>query len=277
MLVYVDTNVLNHLHEQKSLSASDVIAVRRAARLKLFRLLASDVLVGEVLATFRSNPSKARGLLTILFDLCDVPNSMIRDRDLLLGGDLRAFCGLSAAPDRFMDPPEASRLAGKLKRLAEGQVDPTILAEAHEEEKKNKREFLITMRAAKKIVEPEAAKLSSPPSFDEYVDRMAPGLLGTLAKTFGVFDECLAQGVVGLRKIPTVQAFLGYTCSMIYSQTIEGKPPDLGDSRDQLHAIVASVADIFVSTDGDLRGHVIRAGIPTLEVLDLPDFIERIR
>ena len=275
--VYGDTNVLNHLHEQKGLSASDVITVRRAARQKRFRLLASDVLIDETLATFSSDSSKARGLLTLLLELCEVRNSTILHHELLLGGDIRAFYGAGVTPDRFMDPAEAARLSSRLKRLADGRTDYALIAAAQSQAKKEKREFRNLMRDAKKDMEERVAKLPSAPSFDQFRNLLAPQLLGTLALALGVGDECLAQGIIGLMKVRTVQAFLGYTTSMLYAQTVEAKAPKYGDSNDQIHAFLATVADIFVSTDGDLRAHVIRSGIPNLEVLDLPEFIDRIR
>lgn len=56
---------------------------------------------------------------------------------------------------------------------------------------------------------------------------------------------------------------------MMYAVVIEGRRADRGDSRDQQHALMASAADVFVTSDGGLRHIVQRVPLIAPAVVDL--------
>jgi hypothetical protein len=61
--------------------------------------------------------------------------------------------------------------------------------------------------------------------------------------------------------------------SLAYAETFEGHAPDMGDSRDQQHAVLASAADVFVTQDPKLL--ILGARIPGtgLRVMGLRSFL----
>jgi hypothetical protein len=64
------------------------------------------------------------------------------------------------------------------------------------------------------------------------------------------------------------------TC-LVYSQVVQGRHPDLGDEYDLWHAVLASVADVFVMLDQRLAGHVAWVRVEGLRVVtSLRDLVD---
>lgn len=64
--------------------------------------------------------------------------------------------------------------------------------------------------------------------------------------------------------------------SLIYSHHFEGRNPLSGDSRDILHAIAASSADIFVTNDRGLEAVLARIPADGFQVMNLQAFLNRL-
>ncbi len=77
----------------------------------------------------------------------------------------------------------------------------------------------------------------------------APLWAEAFADHFGFGDVCRERGLEGLLEVRTVRLCVGAAKSIVYSQVAKGRQPDLGDWHDVWHAIMASVADVFVTQD----------------------------
>ncbi len=69
----------------------------------------------------------------------------------------------------------------------------------------------------------------------------------------GVLLEAKSRGLDGLLNVKSVGLAVGANLSLMYAHQFENRVPKSGDSRDILHAIIGSNADIFVTDDGELR------------------------
>lgn len=80
--------------------------------------------------------------------------------------------------------------------------------------------------------------------------------------------------MAGLLDLRGVRMAVGINLSLAYAETFEGRAPDMGDSRDQQHAVSASAADVFVTQDPKLL--ILAARIPEtgLRVMDLRSFLQ---
>jgi hypothetical protein len=68
-----------------------------------------------------------------------------------------------------------------------------------------------------------------------------------------VLGKVRQRGPVGLLKLKSGALAVGANHSLIYSHHFEGRNPLPGDSRDILHAIAASSADMFVPMTRGLK------------------------
>lgn len=62
---------------------------------------------------------------------------------------------------------------------------------------------------------------------------------------------------------------VGSSASMMYAVVVEGRAAGRGDSRDLRHALMASAADVFVTSDVGLRHILQRVPLITPAVIDL--------
>lgn len=78
----------------------------------------------------------------------------------------------------------------------------------------------------------------------------------------------------GLLKVKSVAVAVGANLSLIYSHHLENRAPKPGDSRDMLHAIVASTVDVFVTDDGPLETILTRIPVDSFKVMNLRALLE---
>lgn len=69
---------------------------------------------------------------------------------------------------------------------------------------------------------------------------------------------------------------VGSSLSVAYAETFEKRTPKMGDSRDMQHAVLATVADVFVTHDGPLARLVARIPMDSFRVLDLRALLQEI-
>ncbi len=78
------------------------------------------------------------------------------------------------------------------------------------------------------------------------------------ADRLGLADACRLRGLDGLLRLRTVRLSVGVALSLMFSQVLQRREPHRSDGYDLWHATLASVADVFVTFDERLTGHLVR-------------------
>lgn len=109
--------------------------------------------------------------------------------------------------------------------------------------------------------------------FETYWKNNNGWLTEELAKRAGVLRKVKRRGVDGLLKVKSVALVVGANLSLLYSHHYENRAPLSGDSRDILHAIAASGADVFVTNDKKLQAVLSRIPVDGFQVMSLQSFL----
>jgi len=89
----------------------------------------------------------------------------------------------------------------------------------------------------------------------------------------GVLSEAKRRGLDGLLKVKSVGLAVGANLSLMYAHQFENRVPKSGDSRDILHAIIGSNADVFVTDDGELRRVLNRVPVDGFHAVSLEEIL----
>jgi hypothetical protein len=163
-----------------------------------------------------------------------------------------------AAPFVRSDKRELGRVIDKTRRIKEEHQD-----------------FMTKARKEMKRLVPSMVGGRYP--FNDYWRNNSVWLAEGLAKRRRVLGKVRrGQGLSELLKVKSIALAVGANLSLIYSHHFEGRTPTSGDSRDILHAIAASSADVFVTNDGPLERVLARIPINGFEVTNLQAFLKRL-
>jgi hypothetical protein len=142
------------------------------------------------------------------------------------------------------------------------------------------RRELASTDAAGRVIEPPRIEFmpGERRGFDVYWAEQAGALAAALADRagVGVLREVQARGIDGLLELRPVRMAVGVNLILFYTQLVENRAPDIGDSRDVHHAICASVAETFVTNDTRLAGRLRRIPDLPVEIIDLPALLTRL-
>ena len=275
-LFYFDANVVDHLYKRIGVRDCDVRGLALATRTKRIKILASDPLVEELLSTFRSDRVVARAEIGLLLRISDVRRDTIKPHEELVLEDIRAFASGRPLPGRFIDAERGKRLEKRLRRFAEEDIEPAGLTESLNETQVQKERIRDGLATARDAVQTEKKKLKSMlPDFPTYLQPIGSGLVNRLAQLAGLPKEAADKQTPELLKIRSVGMYAGASASLVFAQTFEGRTPKISDSRDLMHAIVASESRVFVTDDEQFRRTLSRVPINDFEVIDLPEFVAR--
>lgn len=99
-------------------------------------------------------------------------------------------------------------------------------------------------------------------SFNDFWRQVSKALVEGLAKDF--CNVVTDLDVQNLLKFKPICALAGYSANQMYEGIFNGRRVQTGDSRDQLHAILASAADVLVTHEKTLQNWLMR--VPGLHV-----------
>jgi len=150
---------------------------------------------------------------------------------------------------------------GKLKRV----IDKTSRI------KKEYQHFMKQARKRTKLLVSSYGRGQYP--FNNFWRNNSEWLAEGLAKRRRVLGKVRRRGLPGLLKLKSVALAVGANLSLIYSHHFEGRNPMSGDSRDILHAIAASSADMFVTYDKRLEVVLARIPVHGSQVMNLRSFL----
>lgn len=247
--IYFDTNIYDDIAK----TGKGVQALRaELARRKLVAIL-SIVNVEELIGDWDTNRPKTIRRLDVTRELVDFDN-ILKEPNVLLKEAIEGYATDGPRPPRTLPQDQLFVLSSCLHKVANGnaQLDP-VLSRIVAEVRREKEIFKAMMKRARAQSRDEFTQRYEPRvlaqiPFEEFWSD-APLWAEAFADHFGFGDLCRERGLEGLLEVRTVRSCVGAVKSLVYSQVANGRQPDLGDWHDVWHAILASVADVFVTRD----------------------------
>jgi hypothetical protein len=267
MDVYFDNNVLNDLQGLRGVSGDEVDRLRAAAKDRAIAPKLSFENIDEALAALVNHQPLALELLRLLADFFGL-DRMIKPPDQLLTDDFvdLAFGDPRRPPEVQMPAALRDHLEGVL-RADEGEI--AMFLEAAAETRDQINEVWDGLRRAREQARAEIEPRHTKQPFGQFWRDVAPWLVEVYADKVGVARTCQELGVEKVLAVPSIGMMVGSNASMIYALVVEGRRADRGDSPDLRHALMASAADVFVTSDGGLRHILQRVPLITPAVIDL--------
>lgn len=273
MLVYFDTNVFDHLEQAIGVTGWDLYRIQKAIKHSVIQLVLSSLTIEETLFMVPSQPARAAARVKLILALCD-KHLFVRGQEEVMNNAIRAYAhGLEPSPPFIALEPwmelEIRNIVNPVGRYARELQN--ILAETRRD-KSTFYDFLIQGRAKVKPMADTIGAKAYP--FENYWKSNSVWLAEALTKRTSVLAKVRARGVGGLLKIKCVALAVGANLSLIYSHHLENRTPASGDSRDILHAVSASAADIFVTNDSRLERILARIHVDGFKVMNLRAFLD---
>jgi predicted nucleic acid-binding protein len=272
MIVYFDTNVFDHLEQLNGVRGWELFRIQRAVKHAHIRLIFSYLNIEETLFIVSSQSKRAEARVKLILELTD-KHLFALGQEVIMNNDIRADAHgmLSLSPfitlASWMEC-EIWRLVkptGNYSSELEGLVDETRRA------KKMFQDFLTEGRAKVKPMADSIGARQYP--FENYWTNNSGWLAEGLARRARVLAKVKKRGVDGLLKVKTVALAVGANLSLMYSHHLENRTPSSGDSRDILHAVVASTADVFVTNDKRLETVLNRIPVEGFQAMSLQAFL----
>lgn len=272
MIVYFDTNVWDHLDQRIGVTDWDLYRLRRAVKLGHLQIVLSFLNIEETLFIVQSQPERADARVKLILELAD-KQLFVLGQDEIMNNDIQSYAHqrplqtpfLSLNPGMELDIRNLTKPEGKHQH----ELDEII-----EETRHSKETFLQSLREGKDVIKPMADDIGVKGyPFGHYLANNTGWLLEGLAKGAGVLFEAKLRGLDGLLKLKSVGLAVGANLSLLYSHHFENRAPAPGDSRDMLHALLASTAEIFVTNDGKLEKLLDRIALDGFEVMSLRTFL----
>ncbi|HLW69241.1 MAG TPA: hypothetical protein VKS22_01325 [Candidatus Binataceae bacterium] len=278
MAAYLDTNVFDHLYKKVGCSGADIANLRKKIYGRELSIPLSIHTLEEILLDRRARPELLVAKIKLTLSLANF-RRMVKPCDQLLSDDIRAYAATGEAALPFIDANLQNIISDGLTELIETdgeELDEDLIA-ALEETRRQKEHFRDGIRMHRAENQEAAASIAGQVTFDEYFDLMAPSAARSFAERAGALAECENRGLEGLLNIRSVRMSVGASLSFIYAWSFEELSPNIGDSKDLLHAAsAAAVAETFVTDDATLRRIVARVPLDGFEALDLPAFLQRV-
>lgn len=277
--VYFDTNVFDHIYKGIDVTETDGLALQSAVNGGEISILLSFLNLEEAVCGLKKSLTQPIGELQLILELTEKWR-IVKPPNMLLGEDIRCY----AQGDSLLEPfiTLDSVLNASLRALANpNQKDLHELRLIVDETQKEKEKFRAGMREANAAVLPHAKEFlrnnqGRRPAWQDYWERLAEPFAEGFADHQGLLDICRNRGIKGLLEMRSVQMAVGASLSLAYAETFEKRTPKIGDSRDMLHAVLATAADAFVTHDHSLARLLARIPMNRLQVMDLPTFIRGI-
>ena len=274
MVVYFDTNVFDHLERRlNGVTEWDLYRIRKAVQHGCIRVVVGYLNIEETLFIVSSQPKRVEARVKLIFELGD-KELVIRSCKDALDNDFRSYANNQPiqSPFESLTPQLESDLwsfAAPIVKSDMRKLKRVIYKTS--QIKKEHLDFMKQARKRTKLLAPSYAIEGHP--FDDFWRNNSGWLAEGLAKRRRVLGKVKKRGLPGLLKLKSVALAVGANLSLIYSHHFEGRNPMSGDSRDILHAIAASSADIFVTNDKRLEAVLARIPVGGFQVMNLRSFL----
>ncbi len=268
LLVYFDTNIFDHIQKRINVTDLDLEKLKSAITSHKLSLVFSFLNIEEILFTLKCSPLNGRSQLSLLLEIAD-PKKFIVSQDLVLNEVIRSYAANTEPPIPFGICDRNTRRF--LKRMTTCRSLPRDVLKIVGETRKAKQDFKARFEEGKKVLEPMARSMGGGKAypFPKYFAGNTKWLAESFAEKAGVLSECRSRGINGLMDRKVLRMAVGANLSLIYSHDFEGRAPKDSDSRDMLHAVLASSADIFVTHDSELSRILQRIEVNQFRIVDI--------
>jgi hypothetical protein len=269
---YFDANVYDHI-DKGYIPAEEVDAVRtainRGAMVPYFSLIDVEEVVGQ----WETDRPAAVRKLRLARDLVGF-RRMLKPTFMLMEDGVRAYAAGKQPPAPILPRDQRLFIQRELNRIAADS--PTLSREVSgivADVRRTKESFRDSMARAleRTLAELKPETYSDEErralTFEGFWARAAGPWAEAFAERVGVAPACRERGLDGLLNVRAVRLAVGAALSLVFSQVIERRKPDLGDGYDQWHAIQASAVEVFVTRDTRLARHLMRVPILDFRVL----------
>lgn len=274
MLAYFDTNVFDHLQQRSNgVTEEDLFRLGRAVKLNHLRVVISFLAIEETLLLIPHNPKRADARMKLILELGD-KRLFALGQEIIVNNDIQAYAHGTPSLSAFtLMNPQTELNIRNLAKPAGNYL--TELQDLIEEVRRDKIAFLDFLDEGKAKVKPIADQIGVKRyRFELYWANNSGWLAEGLADRAGVLSKVKQRGMDGLLKVKSVAMAVGANLSLIYSHHLENRAPKPGDSRDILHAIVASTADVFVTDDESLEKTLARIPVAGFKVMSPRTFLK---
>jgi hypothetical protein len=273
MIAYFDTNVFDHVEQRNGVSDWDLYRLAHAVKQEYLQIVLSFLNIEEILFIAQSKPERAKAQLKLILELAD-KRLFVLGQDEVMNNDIRAFAydKPTGSPFMMLTPGMEFDIRTLMCFSKTQQQD---LDSILQETRLAKERFLENLLAGRKELTPMAAGIGTKQyPFERYLANNSGWLAEGLAEQGGVLHDAQQRGIEGLLKVKSVSVAVGANLSLLYSHHFDGHAPSSGDSRDMLHALLSSVADVFVTNDRKLEKILARVHVGGWKVQSLRNFLD---
>jgi len=270
--VYFDTNVYDHI-EKGYISAEEVSSFRVAVGRGEVVAHLSVADIEELLGQWETDRQSPVRRLQVARDLVGFDGILKQPADLLREA-IRAYAAGAPLPSSTLPRRERQLLKDCLSRIAHGSGDLSReVSQIVVDVKKMKEAFRFQMERGieQTLAEPEWKSRDIEEwrtvTFEVFWKAGAMQWAEDLAKPLGLAEACRVRGLDGLLDVPAVRLCVGAAMSLVFSEVVEERKPRLSDAYDLWHAIMASVADVFVTRDEGLASLLARVPVDGFRVV----------
>lgn len=271
--IYFDTNAwLDLAQEREGVTKREVDRLRAATRSGTLCVLCSGIVVEEFLPEIKRNPVGFRSDMSFVLDTA-TRNRLVREPSDIIKDEVQ-HCLSGTGPVEYATEDVA--IWWEFHRLARFSFDDGLdmLTVVYEAKRQAERFLWNMLEMQEHFLKQYAEQMQGhePPPLAEAWSIIANKYVNDIAHRAGhtAFEDADASALLEMRGI---RLGVGWLTVRTYEHFFAGTKPQIGDSRDMLHAISAAAADVFVSRDSTLV-RTLRA-IPKLpvEVVTLPAFL----
>lgn len=272
MKVYFDTNIFDHILKRINLTDSDLELLWKSISSKSFTILLSILNIGEMISIFKSSNEFPHNEIKLLLNLTNWQNGLIKQYDEIIKEDIKNYINGNNKPE-YMRP--ASIIHSNLDFLTSpNELDKKEIKDIINKTQKQKEDFRSSFTQYGEQVTPFVKELKGRyPSFDEFKNRFIKNIALQIAKGTGLLSEDIEIDIDRILKIRSIKLYSETSLSLIYSQIFEKRTPKMGDSRDLLHIISATPADIFITNDRPFLNILRRVTVKNMRFQNLKEFI----
>jgi len=268
MIIYFDTNVFDCIEQRRVVTDWDVYRLQRAVKHGQIAIILSFLNIEETLFLVEFQPEKARARIKLMLDMADY-QLFAQSQESSIQNDIRTYALGTQAISPFSSLTPSTEL--NIRNLPHPAGSELIeLRAVLDEIRSAKSAFQSFLETGREKLLPHAKSIGGKHyKFEHYWANNHSWLAESMAERAGLLAQVKSRGIDGLLKVKSVGLAVGGNLSLIYSHHFENRVPKPGDSRDILHAIVGSYADVFVTEDGEFRRILNRVPVTGFQAVNL--------
>jgi len=271
-IVYFDTNVFDHLINNKNgITKIDEINLRKAVNSGRISIPISLINLEETFCALDNYPAEAEKQFLIISQLGD-PSKTTKLPEELIFDDLYSY---SLHGEQSNPYSKKSIIGIDLKEL-KSRKRRAEFKKIIDKIKDEKKEFKLETINARNLVLGKST-IEKNLTFDQFWESMKRHFVRGLVERTELSEQFRFINMNNLINLRSVRLWTGWSISFVYGQLFEKRKPKPSDSRDMKHAVLASVADIFVTHDQDFAELMERIPIENFKVFghlhDLLDYL----